>query len=98
MDRRLSFPQFQKAPSEYDPQYMNNMVNMLNALMVSLRNPGEGRQTSMVLTALPTNDSGIEPGAVFSVNGSLKVSTLNTAYLAGVQGKSIIGAVGVTIA
>jgi len=97
MDRRLAFPQFSKAPEEYVPRYFNDMVNMLNALMVSLRSPGEGRQTNLVLTNLPSNDSGLEPGTVFVVNGVLRVSLLYSPYVAGVKATGRVGSVSVTV-
>ena len=97
MDRRLIFPQFEKAPGEYSPRYQNNMVNMLNVLMNALRNPGVGRQTTIVLTDLPTNDSGLEPGALFQVNGTVYISVLNRAYAQGQSATGRVGSVTVTV-
>lgn len=96
MDRRLIFPQFQKAVGEYNRDYFDNMVNMLNILMNVLRNPGEGRQTTMVLTALPTNDYDLEPGSLFEVDGVVRVSVLYKAYVQGVYGTGRVGSVTVT--
>lgn len=96
MDRRLIFPQFQKPTEEYDKRYFDNMVNMLNVLMVALRNPGEGRQSTMVLTNLPTNDSGLEPGSLFNVNGVVHISVPYLAFVAGSAGTGRVGTVSVT--
>ena len=97
MDRRLIFPQFEKPSENYDKRYFDNMVNMLNVLMVALRNPGEGRQSTMVLTNLPTNDSGLEPGAIFQVNGALYVSVPYRAFASGLSATGSVGSVTVTI-
>jgi hypothetical protein len=97
MDRRVSFPQFQKAPDAYSSVYLNNLVNMLNVLMNSLRSPGEGRQTTLVLTNLPSNDSGLEPGEIFVVNGVLRTPLLYSPYASGVKATGAIGTVSVTL-
>lgn len=96
MDRRLIFPQFQKPTENYEKRYFDNMVNMLNVLMVALRNPGEGRQSTMVLTNLPTNDSGLEPGSLFEVNGVLYISVPYRAFASGSSGTGRVGTVTVT--
>jgi hypothetical protein len=98
MDRRLIFPQFQKATGEYDRKYFDNMVNMLNVLMTALRNPGEGRQSTLILTNLPSNDAGLEPGAIFVVNGVLRVPLVYSPYAAGVSSTGYVGTVTVTTA
>lgn len=97
MDRRLTFPQFQKAPSAYEANYFNNMVNMLNVLMIALRNPGEGRQSKMVVTGLQSNDYGLEAGTMFAVNGVLRVPLPYSPYVAGVRATTNVGNVSVTV-
>jgi len=97
MDRRTIFPQFQKATGEYNKLYFDNMVNALNGLMNVLRSPGEGRQTTMTLTNLPTNDYGLEVGGMFQVDGVVHVSILNKAYVGGVGGTTHVGTVSVTL-
>jgi hypothetical protein len=96
MDRRLIFPTFESPPEEYTKRYFDNMVNMLNVLMVALRSPGEGRQSTLVLTNLPTTDANLEPGSIFQVNGVLYVSVAYRAFVSGVSGTGRVGAVTVT--
>ena len=96
MDRRLIFPRFENPPPEYDRRYFDNMVNMLNVLMVALRSPGEGRQSTLVLTNLPTTDANLEPGSLFEINGALYVSVAYRSFLNGVSGTGRIGTVTVT--
>lgn len=96
MDRRLIFPQFQKARGEYTRDYFDNMVNMLNVLMTALRNPGEGRQSTLVLTNLSNNDVGLEPGSLFEVNGVVYISVLYKSFVSGVAATGAVGTVSVT--
>jgi len=97
MDRRLTLPAFGRAPTAYDPMYFNDMVRMLNQMTVALRAEGEGRQTTLVLTNLPTNDAGAELGALFQVNGTVYVSVPYRAYVAGNTATGSVGTVTVTV-
>ena len=81
MDRRLSLPVFGRSPDAYSPQYMDDVVRMLNILTTLIRNPGEGRQTTMVLTDLPTTDYGLEPGSLFQVDGAVRISLQDKPYV-----------------
>ena len=96
MDRRLVFPQFQKAPLDYQPRYVDNLVNMLNVLMNALRNPGEGRQSTLVLTNLPSNDYGLEAGSLFNIQGAIRISVLYSPYVQGTVATGSTGSVTVT--
>lgn len=62
-------------PDEYDVQYFNEMVRSLSQLVTQLQNPGELRGTKITLTELPTSDTGLEIGALFNDNGTIKVKT-----------------------
>ena len=96
MDRRLIFPQFETPPEDYKRQYFANMVSMLNVLMNALRSPGEGRQTTLVLTNLSETDVGLEPGSLFQVNGVLYVSVAYKAFVSGSSATGRVGSVTVT--
>jgi len=96
MDRRLSLPSFAKAPQAYDPVYFQDMTRMLNYLVTMITSPGEGRQSTLVLTNLLTNDSGLEPGSIFVVNGVLRIPLLYSPYVSGVGGMANVGSVTVT--
>ena len=97
MDQRVQFPTFPLPTSSYDQRYMADLVNALNRLVVAIRTPGEGRQTTIVLTGLQSNDQGLEVGTVFQVDGILRVSLLNTPYLAGISASGSVGTVAVTV-
>lgn len=96
MDRRTTFPVFGNAPDKHDRGYLDDMARKLNQLIAALRSPGEGRQSTLVLTDMPTNDSGIEPGTLFQVDGVVRVSLANRPYLAGVSAKGYVGKVSIT--
>lgn len=96
MDRRLIFPQFEIAPVDYRKKYFDNMVNMLNVLMNTLRSPGEGRQSTLVLTNLSNNDVGLEPGSLFEVDGVVYISVLYKSFVSGVAATGAVGTVSVT--
>lgn len=97
MDRRLSLPVFGRSPDAYSPQYMDDVVRMLNILTTLIRNPGEGRQTTMVLTDLPTTDYGLEPGSLFQVDGAVRISLQNEPYVLGLSATGGVGTVSVTV-
>lgn len=96
MDRRVPLPVFGNPPKEYDMSFLDDVVRKLNQLVTAIRNPGEGRQTVLVLTAMPTNDSQLELGGLFQVDGVVRVSLAYRPYVAGVSATSFVGTVRVT--
>ena len=75
MSRQLVPPTFSLPPEEYDVQYFNEMVRSLSQLPTQLQNPGELRGTKITLTDLPTSETGLETGALYNDNGSVKIKT-----------------------
>ncbi len=73
MSRELVPPQFSVPPEEYDRTYFDDMVRSLSQLVIQLNNPGEIRGTKITLTDLPTSASGLETGALFNDNGTVKI-------------------------
>ena len=51
------------------------MVRSLGQLTTQLQNPGELRGTKITLTDLPTSETGLETGALYNDNGSVKIKT-----------------------
>ena len=96
MDRRLTLPTFTRAPEEYSATYLNDLVRMLNQAMTALNSPGEGRQSTLVLTSLPQNDFGLEVGGLYRTGRNIFVVTLDTAVLQGVSATGRVGTVTVT--
>lgn len=97
MDVRLIPPVFPRAPEQYQQQYFNDLVRALISLVTYIRAPGEGRQTTIVLTNLASNDSGLEPGTIFEVEGVLRVPLLYSPYAAGLRAEASVGSVSVTV-
>ena len=75
MSRELVPLQFALPPEEYDASYFNDMVRSLSQLVVQINNPGELRGTRITLTDLPTSSVGLETGALFNDNGTVKIVT-----------------------
>ena len=75
MSRELAPIQFALPPEEYDRAYFDDVVRSLSQLVVQMRNPGELRGTKITLTDLPTSSVGLETGALFNDNGTVKVVT-----------------------
>lgn len=97
MDYRVVFPTFSRPPpTDYSQAYFQDIVRSLDALVVAIRTAGEGRQTTIVLTNLTSNDVGLEPGTIFEVDGALRVSKLNLPYVSGVSSSGNVGTVTVT--
>jgi hypothetical protein len=97
MDVRIVFPTLPKPPEAYDKRYFEDLTRSLYGLMTVLRSPGEGRQTTIVLTNLANNDVGLEPGTIFEVSGRLYVSVLYTSFVAGSSATGSVGSVTVTV-
>ena len=96
MSRNLVLPFFPVPPSEYNRQYIAEVVRSFSIYLEQMQNPGEGRNTALVLTNLQTDDSGLENGALFQQAGFVKIALINTPH---VRGQSATGSVGsVTVA
>lgn len=96
MDRRVPFPVFGNPTNEYDRSFLDDMSRKLNLLVTILRSPGEGRNTTIVLTNLQTTDYGLEPGTLFQVDGVVRVSLAYAPYVTGLKATGSIGTVSVT--
>ena len=73
MSRELAPIQFALPPEDYDRAYFDDVVLSLSQLVVQMRNPGELRGTKITLTDLPTSSDGLETGALFNDNGTVKI-------------------------
>ena len=71
----VPLPQFPLPPEEYDRVYFDELIRALTQIVVQLQNPGELRGTKITLTDLPTSPSGLEAGALYNDNGTVKVVT-----------------------
>ena len=73
--RNVPPPFFPYPPETYDQNYFSDVVRSFSIFIGQQRNPGESRSTKMTFTNLPSgNDSGLETGALFEVDGFVRIS------------------------
>jgi hypothetical protein len=83
---------FPVPPKDYDPRYMAELTRVFVQFLQQVQNPGEGRNTFTVFTALQSDDQGLESGAVFrDGNYFLKVATANQPNVGGVTATGGVG-------
>jgi len=97
MSRNLVLPFFPVPPEGYTQEYMAEIMRSFTVYLTQIQNPGEGRNTFTVFTALQTDDSGLENGAVFNHEGQLRVPLANSPYVRGSQTIGGVGSVTVVI-
>ena len=93
MSRNVAPPFFPVPPNQYDQRYFSELVRAFALFIEQQRNPGEGRNTNLVLTNLPSSDFGLEVGALFQDNGVLKVTLSNLAYSGSSSATGSVGTV-----
>ena len=65
MSRKLVLPFFPVAPQQYDPAFMSEVIRSFSVFLDQYQNPGDARNTTLTLTNLQTDDSGLGAGEVF---------------------------------
>jgi len=96
--RNLPAPFFPYPPDSYDQNYFSDIVRSFALYVEQQRNPGESRATKMTFTNLPSgNDTNIENGALFEVEGVVKISKVDRPHCASNSATSGLGSVTVTI-
>lgn len=93
MSRNIPVPFFPIPPDSYDRAYFAEVVRSFSVFLEQQRNPGEGRNTFMVLTELQTDDYGLETGALFQQEGFVKIALGNTPHVRGSAGTGAVGTV-----
>jgi len=96
MSRNLVRPFFPIPPQDYNQGYFNEVIRAFSVYLDQMQNPGEGRNTALVLTALPNSDQGLETGTLFERNGFIKISIADQPNLLGVSSTGAVGSVTVT--
>ena len=66
-------PRLPEPPLEYTQQYLADLIRALEIFIAQERTPGELRATKITLTDLPTSSDGLETGALFNDNGTVKI-------------------------
>jgi hypothetical protein len=93
MSRNLPVPFFPVPPDQYDRAYFAEIIRAFSVFLEQQRNPGEGRNTFIVLTELQTDDSGLETGALFQQDGFVKIGLENKPHVRGSTGTGAVGTV-----
>jgi hypothetical protein len=93
---KVPIPFFPSAPTDYDPQYITQIVRAFALYTEQQNSGGQGRHTEMVLTNLQSHDDNLEVGSIFEHNGFLKISKVNTPHPQGISGTSALGSVTVS--
>ena len=87
MSRNLVLPFFPVPPEEYNQEYMAEIMRSFSVYLTQIQNPGEGRNTTLSLTNLQTDDQGLAPGELFEYRdasgmmGFVKIALANTSNL-----------------
>ena len=68
-------PRLPEAPTEYNQQYMADLLRALEVFIQQERTAGELRGTKITLTDLPTSSTGLESGALCNDTGTVKIVT-----------------------
>ena len=96
--RNLPAPFFPYPPQQYEQNYFSDIVRSFALYIEQQRNPGESRATKMTFTNLPSgDDTSIETGALFEVDGFVKISKVDRPHCASNSATSTVGSVTVTI-
>lgn len=96
MSSSVSIPYFPDPPREYNQAYMAQVIRSFALFAAQVRNPGEGRNTFIVLTALQQNDVGLEVGALYRHGNEILITLSNITAPAGTQATAQVGSVTVT--
>ena len=96
MSRRLARPFFPVPPQDYDRTYFTEVIRAFSLFLQQVQNPGDARHTEMTLTNLQTHDQGLEVGALFNVDGIVKITRNNVPHPASLSATASIGSVSVT--
>ena len=96
MSRKLVHPLFPVAPQQYDPTFMSEVIRAFSVFLDQYQNPGDARNTTLTLTNLQTDDSGLGAGEIFDHGGILRVPLDYSPFVRGSEGTGAVGEVTVT--
>lgn len=96
VDRSTILPVFPRSPNIVTKGYMDDIVRSLNQLMLILKNPGAGRNTTLVLTDLPISPLGLETGSLYREGSVIRIVLDFEAKPFGVSASGSVGTVSVT--
>ena len=103
MSRNLVLPFFPIPPDEYSQAYMAEIMRSFSIYLNQIQTPGDGRNTTLTLTNLQTDDQGLAPGGLFNyrdasgMTGYVKIAFVDRTNLRGITTTGAVGAVTVVI-
>jgi hypothetical protein len=89
--RNIASPRLPLPIGDVDQNYIIDLVRALDFFIQQSDNPGEGRNTKLVFTDMPTSDVGLEVGTLYRFGNDVRISLIN---IAGVDGSSVTTSVG----
>tara|TARA_R100000234_G_C4902654_1_gene136316 strand:- start:256 stop:555 length:300 start_codon:yes stop_codon:yes gene_type:complete len=95
--RNLVSPRLPLPIGEVDQTYVVDLVRALDLFIEQSNNPGEGRNTKLVFTNMPTSDVGLEVGTLYRQGNDVKISLINIAGVDGSSGTATLGNVTVSV-
>ena len=95
--RDIASPRLPLPIGEVDQAYIVDLVRALDLFIQQSNNPGEGRNTKLVFTNMPTSDVGLEPGTLYRIGNDVKISLLNIAGVDGLTATATLGSVTVSV-
>ena len=69
----IQIPILPVPPVEYDQNWANQTMRLLNFYFTALQNPGPMRATTLTLTDLPTSSAGLATGSLWNDSGTVKI-------------------------
>ena len=97
MSRGLVQPLFPNAPSDYNSEYMSEVVRAFSVFLQQVNNPGPWQASALTLPNLQTDNYNLPLGGVFQYGDELRITVANMPYLRGSQATGAVGNVTVTI-
>ena len=77
---------------------MTDLLRALQTFIALVENPGQSRATDLTLTALTSgNDVGLEVGALYELDGYVKITLANVSACLGTSATSAVGTVTVAV-
>jgi hypothetical protein len=96
MTRQVVRPFFPVPPREYSQTYLQEVMRAFSVFINQVQNPGDARHSDLTLTNLQNDDFKLENGALFEVNGFVKISRSFNPHVRGVESTGSVGSVTVT--
>ena len=95
--RDIASPRLPLPIGDVDQAYIVDLVRALDLFIQQSDNPGEGRNTKLVFTNMPTSDVGLEAGTLYRIGNDVKISLLNIAGVDGLTATVTLGSVTVSV-